>query len=260
MKWRGCVLVSSAAACVLAVFFLPPIPQSEAYHNFADSRPFAGIPNFLDVASNIFFLPVGLSGIYFLSHKWDKGGTPFRHRLERWPYFAFFVAVALTAAGSSYYHWHPDDSTLVWDRLPMAAGFGAIVAAVVAERISLRLGLRLLGPLILADAATVVYWAATKASGKGDLRPYALAQFGSLLLVLLITALYPSRYTRGADLLIALAIYGFAKVLEAGDRVIFSWGHVVSGHTLKHVAAAFSAFWILRMLKHRVPRLDHPQG
>ncbi|HXW54748.1 MAG TPA: hypothetical protein VEJ67_03285 [Candidatus Cybelea sp.] len=46
-----------------------------------------------------------------------------------------------------------------------------------------------------------------------------------------------------------------AKVLESTDRALFSHGHVVSGHTLKHVAASISAYWILRMLECRRPLL-----
>jgi hypothetical protein len=46
-----------------------------------------------------------------------------------------------------------------------------------------------------------------------------------------------------------------AKVLESTDRALFSHGQVVSGHTLKHVVAAISAYWILRMLERRRPVL-----
>jgi hypothetical protein len=91
------------------------------------------------------------------------------------------------------------------------------------------------------------------ARGHGDLRAYVLAQFGSLLVLLLLVALFPARYTRGADLIVSLLIYALAKVFEAADRPIFNLGGIVSGHTLKHVTAAVSAYWILRMLKLRVP-------
>jgi hypothetical protein len=65
--------------------------------------------------------------------------------------------------------------------------------------------------------------------------------------------LFPARYTRSEDLMISLAWYGLAKILEAADRPIFSMGRIVSGHTLKHIAAAISAYWILRMLELRRP-------
>jgi hypothetical protein len=48
-------------------------------------------------------------------------------------------------------------------------------------------------------------------------------------------------------------LYVFAKVAELADRPIFSLGHVVSGHTLKHLASGIAGFWILRMLQKRQP-------
>jgi len=41
--------------------------------------------------------------------------------------------------------------------------------------------------------------------------------------------------------------------LEALDKPIFSAGHIVSGHTLKHLAAAAAGHCILRVLQKRRP-------
>jgi hypothetical protein len=139
------------------------------------------------------------------------------------------------------------------DRIPMAIGFTALVAATIAERIDVKIGLVLLAPLVILGITSVEYWAFTQSRGHGDLRPYALAQFGSLIVLVLIVALFPPRYTRTSDLLGSLAIYAVAKIFEAADKPIFNAGHIVGGHTLKHVAAAISAYWILRMLQLRVP-------
>jgi hypothetical protein len=70
----------------------------------------------------------------------------------------------------------------------------------------------------------------------------------------LIALLIPSSYTRGADLAIVAGFYVLAKVLEILDRPIFELGHLVSGHTLKHLAAAAAGYWILRMLLKRQSR------
>jgi len=253
MKWRYFVLFAALLAVLIAVFLLPAIPQSEAYHNFADQRTLMGVPNCLNVISNVFFLVVGLLGIRFVMGKSREGRAPFLDPAERWPYLVFFISVAATAFGSSWYHLNPNDRTLLWDRLPMAAGFMSLVAAIVAERIRVKAGLWLLAPLVLAGAGSVIYWEITQANGHGDLRMYALAQFGSLLVLLLLIALFPPRYTHTADFILALAFYAAAKLLEAADRPIFSWGGVVSGHTLKHVAAAVSTYCILRMLQLRSP-------
>lgn len=50
---------------------------------------------------------------------------------------------------------------------------------------------------------------------------------------------------------IVAGLYVLAKALEALDRPIFELGHIVSGHTLKHLAAAGAGYWILRMLLMR---------
>jgi hypothetical protein len=84
------------------------------------------------------------------------------------------------------------------------------------------------------------------------LRFYAAVQLYSVLF-LVIALLLPSRYTRGRDLAIVAGFYVLAKILEALDRPIFDLGHIVSGHTLKHLAAAGAGYWILRMLQKRRP-------
>jgi hypothetical protein len=71
--------------------------------------------------------------------------------------------------------------------------------------------------------------------------------------VLVIALFMPQRYTRGSDLAVVAGLYALAKVLEILDDQIFAMGHIVSGHTMKHLAAAVAAFWILRMLQKRRP-------
>ena len=246
MKWRLWVLIGAIAAAIAALFLVPAIPQSEAYQDFADKRALLGIPNCLNVLSNVLFFFVGAWGLRTVF-----GGSQFLDSRERWPYAAFFVGVTLTAFGSSWYHLNPNDATLLWDRMPMTIGFLALVAAILGERISVPAGLWLLAPLIVLGVASVLYWEFTQQQGRGDLRPYAFAQFGSLLILLLLIFLFPARYTRTYDLGISLALYALAKLLEAADRPIFAALKIVSGHTLKHLAAAVSACWIVRMLRLR---------
>jgi hypothetical protein len=261
MNWRVLLLWITIAVVTIVVLLIPPIPQSEAYHQFVDTRGFDGVPNAFDVASNAFFLIVGLLGMRLVLSDLSAAHSVrrFLDPRERWPYLIFFAGVALTAFGSAYYHLHPDDARLVWDRLPMTLGFMSLLAATLNERISVKTGTLLLTPLLIFGVASVLYWNVTLARGHNDLRPYVLAQFGSLLVLLLLVALFPPRYTHGADLIVSLLIYALAKVFEAADGPIFDLGGVVSGHTLKHVTAAVSAYWILRMLKLRAPirRPDH---
>jgi hypothetical protein len=246
---RIAVLTGVTLAVAIAMFLMPPIRQDPAYHRFADQRALLGIPHCLDVLSNGPFLLVGLAGLGFL---WRQG-SHFVDARERWPWAVFFAGVALTAFGSAYYHLAPDNARLVWDRLPMTLGFMGVLAAMVAERIGVGAGLRLLAPLVIAGALSVAWWRYTEMHGREDLRAYALVQFYGIAAVLLVLALFPAKYTRGGDVLAAVGFYALAKILETLDASIFSLGQAVSGHTLKHLAAAFAAFWLLRMVRVRRP-------
>lgn len=252
---RIAIVWASAAAIALVAVLAPPTAQPEEYHAFVDQRALWGIPNFLNVVSNAAFLVVGVVGLQFvLRGTWPNGNRAFQDPAERWAWGALFAATALTCCGSWYYHLAPDSPRLAWDRLPMAIGFMAIVAAVVCEHISARAGRRLLLPLCVLGAASVWYWRWSAAHGFENLNPYAAVQFGSALLILLMLVLFPSRYTRSRDFFGALGLYALAKVAEHFDGAIFTaTGNIVSGHTVKHLLAAVAIYWLLRMLRLRAP-------
>lgn len=227
------------------------LPRS--YHHFADQRSWLGIPNFGNVVSNALFLVAGLCGLGWLFR--SSSQKQFLDQRERWPYFLVFLGLILTALGSSYYHLAPDDVRLVWDRLPMTLVFMPLVAAMIAERVNVKLGLWLLPVLAAIGMGSVMQWHATVQRGARDLRFYAAVQVYALL-ALIVALLLPQRYTRGSDLLVVAGFYVLAKICEFGDRQIFLAGHLVSGHTLKHLAAGVSGYWILRMLQKRLPILQ----
>jgi hypothetical protein len=247
---RHSILAIAVTGAVLLVMSRPPIPQDLDYHVMADQRPLLGIPNSLNVLSNVPFAIVGLLGLA-AAFGWRGRPSSFADSWERWPYAALFTGVALTALGSSYYHLAPDNARLVWDRLPMAVGFMGLLTALFAERVSLAAGKWLFLPLLAAGAASVGYWYWSELRNTGDLRPYLLVQFGSLLVVVLLLSLYPARYPGTGYLVAGLAAYAAAKGLEVADRPIFALGHVVSGHTLKHLAAAGGVACLVAMLRTR---------
>jgi hypothetical protein len=248
-------LLAVAVVAVSWAVLQSPLPQDTAYHCFADQRTVLGVPHGLNVVSNVPFLVVGVFGLWFLgSGEALRPGGPFRRPRERWPFILFFLGVGLTSLGSSYYHLDPNNERLLWDRLPMAVAFMSLFAAVLAERVSLRVGLGLLPVLVTAGLASVLYWYWTEQRGEGDLRPYYLVQFGSMLALPVLLLLFPPYYTGTACLFGALGWYAAAKIFEhLLDAPIFAWGGWISGHTLKHLAAALAAYWVLRWVKGRVP-------
>ncbi|HUX64971.1 alkaline phytoceramidase [Sulfuricella sp.] len=242
LAWLAAFTVGIAAA-VFA--FVPPIAQPQWYHDFADRRAWLGVPNFLDVASNALFLVVGAAGLARLSE------GVFAAPRERWPYAVFFAGLVLTGVASGWYHLEPTDARLVGDRLAMSVIFAGFTAAVLTERLGLRCSLAALPALLVAGPVAVLYWAATEAAGAGDLRAYGLVQFTPMLLLPLLLWLIPARYTRGGDLLAVLGLYALALALEWLDRPIFELTGNVSGHTLKHLAAALAGYGLLRHVRLR---------
>lgn len=251
-KRTGIILLLTFTLVVVVVALsLPPIPQWQSYHNFADRRAWLGIPNFGDVNSNLLFAVAGIWGLAFLL----RGGTSaqFLDEREKWPYIFVFLGLLLTTFGSGYYHLAPDDARLVWDRLPMTIAFMALVAAMLAERIAVPVGLYLLPVLVLIGMASVFVWWHGEQHGAGDLRFYAAVQVYAVLILPLMLLLKP-RYTRSFDFAVIFGFYVLAKIFEAADRQIFSLTqHSLSGHTLKHLAAGAAGLWILRMLEKRQP-------
>jgi hypothetical protein len=252
---RGAVLFGLLGLSFLAAAVLPPIPQDPAYHRMADARRLLGIPNALNVVSNAAFVVAGALGAWNL-RPGSAGGRAFLDSRERWPWRVFFAGLALTGVGSGYYHLAPDSTRLVWDRLPLAVALMALLAAVITERIGAGIGLSLLGPMVAIGVGSVLFWHAGEARGHGDLRLYALVQFFPLLAVPLILGLWPPRYTLGAWLVAAVAVYGVAKLFEWLDRPVLAASSTVSGHTLKHLVAGAAGYVLVRMLARRRP-LSH---
>ena len=253
---RLAAIAGLTLALIAITLLLPPIPQDLAYHHFVDQRAAFNIPNFADVVSNLPFLLVGTAGLLFLwRQRHASPGGAFVEPAEKWPYIVFFAGVALTGLGSAYYHLAPDNQRLVWDRLPLSLVFTSFCAAVVANRISAKAGLIVLLPLATLGLNSVIYWYLSEINKTGDLRLYLMVQAYPVLLTPLVVWLFPARYTRSADLLGVIALYAAAKVGEVFDARIFSLGHLLSGHTLKHLAAAGAVWWLLRMLRRRRPVL-----
>lgn len=246
----GTILAFVIGVAVVALS-VPPIPQDPSYHNFADRRAVWGVPNFGDVVSNVPFLLVGALGIAFLLRR--PNGASGNIGPLWWPFFVYFVGVALVAFGSAYYHEAPSNETLFWDRLPMTVAFMALMSAFVVDRIQVKAGLVLLPLLVIFGIFSVIYWLLTEQAGHGDLRPYAIVQFFPMLAIPLICILFAPRRLDARYLVPIVGFYALAKIPEFFDHGTFQlFGGTVSGHTLKHLAAAAAAYMVLPMLRHPV--------
>jgi hypothetical protein len=222
------------AASLATLLLLPPISQDQNYHNFADQRTILGVPHFWNVVSNLPFIAVGAAGI---------------RRFHRDPAtFVLFLGILMTGFGSSYYHLDPNDRTLFWDRLPMSISFMAILALAIEERLDARAGAALLWPLIAVGIVSLLLWRWT-----GDLRLYGWVQFFPCIALPLLFILFPPRYSGTFYWIFAAVLYAIAKLAEFYDAPIYSIGSILSGHTLKHLAAAAACYAILRYFQKRQP-------
>jgi hypothetical protein len=237
------LLLGGTFVTLAAIFLVPPIPQILSFHHFADDRSLWGIPNFGNVMSNVPFVVIGCYGMGLVM------SAPISWTI-RLIYLLLFIGVALTGLGSAHYHWHPDNDTLVWDRIPMTIVFMSFLAATLAELVSRPLGLRLLVPLVAVGVGSVLWWHYTETLGRGDLRLYFWVQFYPMLAVPLLLWLF---YTPTVKVILPILIwivvwYVIAKVFEQLDYPIFR-ALGVSGHSLKHLAAAVSTWYFVVLFR-----------
>jgi Ceramidase len=246
-KQKLWLLCGVALIAVVAMAFVSPIAQPIDYHIFSDARTLFGTPNFWNVLSNVPFLIVGVIGLVKVLRRRYQGGLQSLY----WLYAVFFIGIASVCVGSGYYHWAPSNATLAWDRLPMAVAFMVFVSIVIGEHISERAAKVVVLPLIVLGVVSVWYWHYTETLGRGDLRLYGLVQFLSLTLIALIFWLFPSRLSGMGYLWAMFGGYALAKVLEELDPLIYEVGNVMSGHALKHVAAAAGMYFFVVALRRR---------
>jgi predicted membrane channel-forming protein YqfA (hemolysin III family) len=236
-------LVVLALLLAAALWLHGPIAQWPDYHDFADRRVWLGIANAADVLSNLAFALVGAWGLVRLARAPHDGAAGAAWRL-------FCASLIATAAGSAFYHWAPDNTALVADRLPIAWACATLLCAFLAERVNGRwAGLPVLLVALVIASVSVVFWWLGERSGTGDLRAYLFVQFLPMLVVpaaLVLRLQVSPGATPASAWWTVLALYAAAKGLELADRAVFDAIGVVSGHTLKHLLAAAGAGVIVR--------------
>jgi hypothetical protein len=226
------VLISLLATVML--LFFPPIKQDISYHQFADQRTILTIPNFWNVITNVAFLWVGVVALY----KLYKKRLQIINKLQL-SYYIFFTAIALISLGSAYYHWQPNNLSLVWDRLPITLAFMSLLSFVIAENLSIPAGRNFLFPLLLLGLLSVLYWYFGELHGGGDLRLYALVQFLPLLLLLLLLVFGKTNFNNQSAYWWLFTAYVLAKLAEHFDIQIYQFtSGVIGGHAIKHIVSA----------------------
>lgn len=251
---RSCAeLALLLAVLVLAAlaFLLPPLQLPAGYHDFADQRALLGVPNALNLLSNLAFLLLGVAGWRRLQ-RLQPGAVGLA---QRELCNLFFGGLVLVAICSAVYHANPGDAGLGIDRLGMCLAFASLLGLAAADRVSVRAGLAL--ALLVAIAAPA---AVAVAVAIGNMMPWAVLQAGGLLILFGLMVLQPRPQALGISLFAVLGLYSLAKAFEIADASVLAWTRgLVSGHTLKHVAAAFAAWPVMHALQGVPDRSAAPE-
>ncbi len=247
MKKSKSILPTVVTALLLVAGVIHgPIAQLPDYHEFADQTQRFGIAHFADVTSNLGFLLVAVWGWLALSPVSKHPALA-----SGWcAYRLFLLGLALTACGSAWYHFAPDNARLIWDRIPITLACGGLLAGAWGDA-HRRSGCKFAIACAIFGLASVAWWYATEQTGNGDLRPYLAMQILPLLLVPVWQSVYDAPKSDRWFFSAALIIYAVAKLAEINDREI---GAIlgITGHTLKHLLATLSSALIVIGLRHRV--------
>jgi hypothetical protein len=226
------LLLACLGLLALALFG-PAVGQPAHSHEFADQRALWGVPFGLDVLSNMAFALAGTAGIVRLLALPPRALSNMRRAMSS----LFFAGLLLTAAGSSWYHWQPDDAGLAVDRCGMAVAFAGLLGLAAADRISERAGAALGLAALLLGPLAVQTWSAT-----GNVLPWATLQTGGIALVVWMALLPARAFSLHLRWFAVILAYALAKLFELNDAEVFRLtGQLVSGHTFKHILAALAA-------------------
>ncbi|MGF1725587.1 ceramidase domain-containing protein [Photobacterium nomapromontoriensis] len=245
--WRYLSLLLTTLLLGILAYYFSPITQSRYFYHYADQRSFFGIPHFWNIFSNFGFLLVGYVGLKALR----CNSLTIIPQLSS-IYHLFFVSLITAFIGSSIYHYSPTPFTLMLDRIPITIGFCSLYCIVLAEHVSLKLAKTMIIPILAYGIISVLYWYMTDVlTGRGDMAAYILVQLLPIIHIPMIIALYPSKLGNARYYLMAIGMYGLAKLAESNDEEIYNILGGISGHSLKHVLAAIGAFLIYLGWKRR---------
>ena len=182
----------------------PSIAQPSHYHAFADQRALFGVPNMMDVLSNLAFAGFGLFGAWRIWRLPLGAISPVQRSLAD----LFFAGLLMTALFSAWYHVQPQDLGLAVDRCGMAIAFAGLLGLAAATRVSDRAGQWLTLAVLVCGAWSIWTW-----STSANVLPWAVLQYGGIALGLGLGLLEPRDGALPVAWTTVILVYVLAKVL-----------------------------------------------
>jgi hypothetical protein len=228
---------------IIMALFYGPISQPQEYHDFADDREILGVPNALDVMSNLAIIYPGVVGLAFIHESRNRSQVS---EDEISIQITLFSGMILTFAGSVWFHLDPTDSTMLWDRLGMSVVIGSCISLLIHDMWDRNLAAKIHLPIIIASIVSVLWWPVFD-----DLRVYFIVKHHPFILFPIFLLCGRRIYDKVSGYYWALSMFLLATIFEFADQQIFEITGIISGHTLKHIAAGIGLWFLMVMIRDR---------
>ena len=228
---------------IIVALFYGPISQPQEYHDFADGRELLGVPNALDVISNLAILCPGVLGLSFIYERRNKSQVS---EDEISIHITLFSGMILTFAGSVWFHLDPTDSTMLWDRLGMSVVIGSCISLLIHDMWDRNLAGQIHLPVVIASIISVLWWPVFD-----DLRIYFIVKHHPFILFPILLFCGNRVYDKISGYYWGLSMFLLATIFEFADQQIFELTGIISGHTLKHIAAGIGLWFLMVMIRDR---------
>jgi len=188
---------------------------SRSYHDFADKRTIYGIPNMMNVVSNIFVL------------------IPILYLLRKQSRVSLLVCIILLQRLTSvYYQLSPSDDRLVWDMIFIATGISVVL--------SMFIHVQYIIILYIICIISIIYWKITH-----NFIPYIISIY--CIPIYLILTCHNKKICNIVYILVFVSI--LKLLFEYSDSYIYQLTNKrISGHSLKHVTTSIELSLVIIIL------------
>ena len=200
--------------------FTNKIELPKSYHNFVDKRTIFGIPNGMDILSNLF---IALPAFYLITKQ------------KKISFLSFNIL--LLALTSAIYHVNPTDNTIFMDMIFVVSLNTVVLSYFVNKQIGYF--------IYLLGILSVFY-----SKKNNDIRLYELLKIVIPIYVIIIIYKDHNHSNISNHILLIIILSILIRYSEFHDKEIYQLTNkLISGHTLKHIIAGINIYIIIKVLE-----------